>query len=61
MSKINLIDIGAVGGFDRPWSLHTDKIERSLSFEPNEAPILTGLNTKFYTRKATKISCLAKL
>ncbi|MDJ0688160.1 MAG: hypothetical protein QNJ41_06610 [Xenococcaceae cyanobacterium MO_188.B32] len=42
MSKINLIDIGAVGGFDRPWGFYTDKIERSLSFEPNEAPIVTG-------------------
>lgn len=42
MSKVNLIDIGSVGGFDLPWSSHQDKIGRSLSFEPNEPPILTG-------------------
>ncbi len=40
--KINIIDVGAVGGFDIPWKNHQDKIGWSLSFEPNEIPILTG-------------------
>ncbi|MEB3179503.1 MAG: FkbM family methyltransferase [Nostocaceae cyanobacterium] len=47
MSKINLIDIGAVGGLDVPWKFHQDKIGRSLSFEPNEPPILTGEHLRY--------------
>ena len=47
MSKINLIDIGAVGGLDIPWSLHQDKIGLSLSFEPNEQPILSGQHLRY--------------
>lgn len=58
MSKIYLIDIGAIGGFALPWSFHTDKIERSLSFEPNEAPILTKSKsiTHRFISKIKKIS-----
>jgi hypothetical protein len=47
MTKINIIDIGAVGGFDVPWKLHRDKVEWSLSFEPNEPPILGGNHLRY--------------
>ncbi|MBD2664823.1 hypothetical protein B6N60_04095 [Richelia sinica FACHB-800] len=47
MTKINLIDIGSVGGFDIPWSFNTDKIEYSLSFEPNDQPILNSKNLRY--------------
>lgn len=47
MQKINVIDVGAIGGFDRPWSRHTNKVGRVLSFEPNEAPILTGSQLRY--------------
>jgi FkbM family methyltransferase len=49
MLKINLIDIGAVGGFEIPWNLHREKIGRSLRFEPNELPVLTGNNLLYDT------------
>lgn len=49
MSKINIIDIGAVGGFDIPWKFHQDKIGKSLSFEPNEPAILTGQHLRSNT------------
>ncbi|MBW4549823.1 MAG: FkbM family methyltransferase [Aphanocapsa sp. GSE-SYN-MK-11-07L] len=42
MLKVNIIDIGAVGGFDFPWEIYKHKIDWSLSFEPNEPFILTG-------------------
>jgi FkbM family methyltransferase len=47
MQKINLIDVGAVGGFDLPWRKHRDKIGRSLSFEPNQPPILSGQHLRY--------------
>lgn len=45
--KINIIDIGSVGGFDTPWKYHTNCIDWSLSFEPNESTILEGKNLKY--------------
>lgn len=45
--KINIIDIGSVGGFDIPWKNHTDSIDWSLSFEPNETSIINGKNLKY--------------
>jgi hypothetical protein len=45
--KINIIDVGAVGGFDPPWSKHRDKIGASLSFEPNEPPIFQGNHLRY--------------
>ncbi|MGD1853754.1 MAG: FkbM family methyltransferase [Leptolyngbyaceae cyanobacterium] len=42
MSQINVIDIGAVGGFDLPWRNHVNKVGTTLAFEPNEVPILEG-------------------
>jgi hypothetical protein len=39
MQKINLIDVGALDGFDLPWKRHQDKIGLALTFEPNEQPI----------------------
>jgi len=47
MSKINIIDIGSVGGFDFPWKNHTKSIDWSLSFEPNESPVLIEKNLKY--------------
>lgn len=47
MSKINVIDIGSVGGLDLPWCFHQDKIGRSLSFEPNEPTILLGDHLRY--------------
>jgi len=47
MNKINVIDIGAVGGFGLPWSKHLDKVYNTLSFEPNEDPILTGNKLRY--------------
>jgi FkbM family methyltransferase len=47
MTKINIIDIGAIGGFDIPWKRHQDKLEWSLSFEPNDTPILTGKQLRY--------------
>jgi hypothetical protein len=47
MSKINVIDIGSVGGFDLPWCFHKDKIGKSLSFEPNEPTILVGEHLRY--------------
>ena len=47
MNKINVIDIGAVGGFDLPWSKHLDKVDNTLSFEPNEDPILIGNKLRY--------------
>jgi len=48
-SKINIIDVGAVGGFDPPWSAHQDKVGRSLSFEPNEPAVLHGDHLRYNT------------
>lgn len=47
MSKVNIIDIGAVGGFDLPWSKHVDKVDVTLAFEPNEDPILAGKKLQY--------------
>lgn len=47
MNKINVIDVGAVGGFDLPWSKHIDKVGTTLAFEPNEEPLLTGNKLKY--------------
>jgi hypothetical protein len=33
--KINIIDVGSVGGYDSPWNNHTIYIDWSLNFEPN--------------------------
>jgi hypothetical protein len=45
--KINIIDVGSVGGFDFPWKNHANYIDWSLSFEPNESPVLSGKNLKY--------------
>jgi hypothetical protein len=45
--KINIIDVGSVGGFDSPWNNHVKCIDWSLSFEPNEPPVLNGKNLKY--------------
>jgi FkbM family methyltransferase len=45
--KINIIDIGSVGGYDLPWKNHTQSIDWSLSFEPNEHSVLAGKNLKY--------------
>jgi FkbM family methyltransferase len=47
--KINLIDIGAVEGLDRPWKTHAGKVGHLLSFEPNDMPLLTGNHWKYNT------------
>lgn len=47
MTKINLIDVGAVGGFDRPWSQHKNSLGTILSFEPNEKPNIIGDKIKY--------------
>lgn len=39
MNNINIIDIGALDGFDVPWKNHLNKIGFALTFEPNEKPI----------------------
>lgn len=46
-SQINIIDVGSVGGYDIPWKNHTQSIDWSLSFEPNEPSVLTGKNLKY--------------
>lgn len=46
-SRVNMIDIGSVGGPDLPWSRHRDRVGATLSFEPNEPPVLTGRHLKF--------------
>lgn len=46
-SKINIIDIGSVGGFDLPWRKHSNLIDWSLSFEPNENSILESKNLRY--------------
>ena len=46
-SKINIIDIGSVGGYDLPWKNHTQSIDWSLSFEPNERSVVAGKNLKY--------------
>ncbi len=38
--KINLIDIGSLGGVDLPWSKHKNKIGKLLCFEPNEEIVI---------------------
>lgn len=48
-NKINLIDVGAVNGFDPPWASHQSKIGKSLSFEPNEPASLTGDHLRYNT------------
>ncbi|BAC91719.1 hypothetical protein [Gloeobacter violaceus] len=45
--KINLIDIGAVGGLGLPWQGHQDKLDWVLSFELNEPPQLTGKRLRY--------------
>ena len=47
MSQINVIDIGAVGGFDLPWCNHVNKVGITLAFEPNEAPVLEGKKIQY--------------
>ncbi len=47
MKKINVIDIGSVGGLDLPWKNHLNKIGHTLSFEPNELPILEGRDLRY--------------
>lgn len=42
MQKINLIDVGASGGLQRPWCDHEDSLGLTLSFEPNVPPARTG-------------------
>ena len=37
--KINIIDVGALDGFDIPWKKHQDKIGFALTFEPNEKAV----------------------
>jgi hypothetical protein len=44
--KINIIDVASVGGFDFSWKKHANYIDWSLSFEPNESPVLSGKNLK---------------
>ena len=45
--KINIIDVGSVGGFDSPWKNYTQFIDWSLSFEPNEPSVLDRKNLKY--------------
>jgi hypothetical protein len=45
--KINIIDVGSVGGYDSPWNNHTIYIDWSLNFEPNESSVLDGKNLKY--------------
>jgi hypothetical protein len=45
--KINIIDVGSVSGFDFPWKNHTQFVDWSLSFEPNEPSVLDGKNLKY--------------
>jgi hypothetical protein len=45
--KINIIDVGSVGGFDCPWNNHIECIDWSLSFEPNEPSVLDRKNLKY--------------
>jgi hypothetical protein len=49
MNKVNVIDIGAVGGLNQisPWSKHIDKVGITLSFEPNDDSILIGKHLKY--------------
>jgi hypothetical protein len=47
--KINIIDVGALDGFDMPWKKHQDKIGFALTFEPNEAPIFGEKLIKYNT------------
>ena len=37
MARIDLIDVGAVGGLDIPWRDHPHRVGTVLSFEPNAA------------------------
>lgn len=46
MTKINIIDIGSVGGLEKPWNMHNNAIDYSLSFEPNET-LLKGKHLKY--------------
>lgn len=46
-SQINIIDVGSVGGYDVPWKNHTQCIDWSLSFEPNEPSVLDGKNLQY--------------
>jgi hypothetical protein len=46
-SKIGLIDIGAVGGLGLPWQDHQHKLDRVLSFEPNEPPHVLGKRLRY--------------
>lgn len=49
MNKVNIIDIGAVGGLNHisPWSKHIDKVGITLSFEPNDDSVLIGNHIKY--------------
>ena len=47
--KINIIDVGALEGFDIPWKKHQDKIGFALTFEPNEAPLFGEKIIKYNT------------
>ncbi|TAH21200.1 MAG: FkbM family methyltransferase [Cytophagales bacterium] len=49
MQKINIIDVGALDGFDIPWKKHQDKIDFALTFEPNEKPIFGEKLIKYNT------------
>lgn len=35
---IGLIDVGSVGGLDRPWNAHAGELSTLLNFDPNEPP-----------------------
>jgi hypothetical protein len=47
MKKINVIDVGSVGGPDIHWKNHLNKVGHTLSFEPNELPILEGKDLRY--------------
>ncbi|NJK52277.1 MAG: FkbM family methyltransferase [Leptolyngbyaceae cyanobacterium SU_3_3] len=44
MNKINVIDIGGLG---IPWSVHNEKVDITLAFEPNEDPVFTGNKLRY--------------
>jgi len=47
--QINLIDVGATGGLQLPWSSRQDIIGTKLSFEPNEPVLIEPGNLRYNT------------
>lgn len=47
--KINIIDIGSIGGLGFPWKRHHENIGFTLSFDPFEEPIITNNSLKLQT------------